>query len=199
MDRSWLPYILASDATPSYGLGLSRAMVSPTLTRQVGRLGFFGDFHVRPLDTHDGEQEVERHGTCVRLPVSMQQFQHIISHKVAFKAHAGTLELTAVTTTLKWLARQAGNLSRRITLLIDAEAPMHALRKGRSSAPCFKLEVRKAGVLTLLLDALLHLVYVPSESNPGDPPSRGRPIVAWRPGGRGEGPPHDTSHGSASV
>ena len=172
---------MASDASPSFGLGLTRARVGPRVVRQIGRLALHGDTHVRPASALGDEVEKPRLGTCIRLPVTRQQFQPLISSRARYHAHAGTLELVAANTALRWLSRSVGNLARRATLLIDARAAMFALRKGRSSAPHFNREVRRASALALTMDIAMHHVYIPSEGNPADAPSRGKGIVAWCP------------------
>ena len=63
--------------------------------------------------------------------------------------------------------------SKRTTILIDAQSVLGAVRKGRSSAPSLKRELRYIGALLLGGDLLVRCLYVPSEDNPADAPSRG--------------------------
>ena len=58
-------------------------------------------------------------------------------------------------------------------MLIDAKAILGAIAKGRTSAGTFKVQIRKISALLLASDISLFPVYVPSEHNPADGPSRG--------------------------
>ena len=75
---------------------------------------------------------------------------------------------------VRWLLRSVANQSKRITVLVDAKAVLGAAAKGRSSARALQSGIRKLAALQLGGDVLLRLVYVPSEDNPADAPSRGR-------------------------
>ena len=66
-----------------------------------------------------------------------------------------------------------GRHVRRTTVLIDAQSVLGAVRKGRSSAPSLKREIAFIGALVLSGDLVLRCLYVPSEDNPADAPSRG--------------------------
>ena len=58
-------------------------------------------------------------------------------------------------------------------MLIDAMAVQGALSKGRSSALSLRREVRRIAALTLAGGLVVSYLYVPSEFNPADDPSRG--------------------------
>ena len=55
-------------------------------------------------------------------------------------------------------------------MLIDAQFVLGAVRKGCSSAPSLKPEIRFVGGLLLAGDLLLRCLYAPSEDNPADAP-----------------------------
>ena len=58
-------------------------------------------------------------------------------------------------------------------VLIDAKAVLAAAAKGRSGAAGFKSILRSIAALSLAGGILIYPLYVPSEDNPGDAPSRG--------------------------
>ena len=58
-------------------------------------------------------------------------------------------------------------------VLVDAKAVLAAAAKGRASAPTFTHQVRKLAALAVAGDLLLKYIYIPSEDNPADAPSRG--------------------------
>ena len=61
----------------------------------------------------------------------------------------------------------------RLVVLIDAKAVLGAATKGRSSSPSLLRIMRSAASHILATNMLIRLVYVPSEDNPADAPSRG--------------------------
>ena len=115
----------------------------------------------------------DRIGRPHRLALSRGRFTTVISAKTRFGGHPGLLEAQAVRLTLEWLGRNAKNLSHRVVLLVDAKAILGAVAKGRSSARTIRRLVARISALTLALDISLYLLYVPSEWNPADAPSRG--------------------------
>ena len=60
--------------------------------------------------------------------------------------------------------------------MIDAQAVLGAVAKGRSSAPTVRRGVMRVAALLLAGDVHAYYGYVPSEENPADTPSRG----VWR-------------------
>ena len=97
----------------------------------------------------------------------------VISSRQRFDAHSGALEAHGVALGLRWLLRSVARHSKRTTILIDAQVVLGAVRKGRSSAPSLKRDLRFIGALIIGGDLLLRCLYVPSEDNPADAPSRG--------------------------
>ena len=59
-------------------------------------------------------------------------------------------------------------------MLIDAKAALCAVAESRTNAPAFHPTLCSINALLLATDALFRPVYVPSEDNPADAPSRGR-------------------------
>jgi hypothetical protein len=112
------------------------------------------------------------------MPFGKGAFKTVISAKRRFDGHSGALEAHGVALALKWLLRAPKRHSRRTVLLIDAQSVLGATAKGRSSAPTLRREVRHISALLLAGDLLYKPVYVPSEDNPADAPSRG--LCKWR-------------------
>jgi len=76
---------------------------------------------------------------------------------------------------LDWFVRKADRMRHRLNVLIDAQAVLKAVLKGRSSAPSFYTSLRRLGATLLGCSISLSVAYVPSEANPTDKPSRGLP------------------------
>ena len=87
--------------------------------------------------------------------------------------HAGALEASALILGLRWALRKKCTLSTRIVFLVDAQAVLYAATKGRSSSPTLRMPMCRLAALSLLGNMVLKFVYVPSEYNAADSPSRG--------------------------
>ncbi len=97
-----------------------------------------------------------------------------MSLKAARPEHAGVMELKGVLLTLRWLMRSSARHGKRLVMLVDAKAALCAVAKGRTNAPSFHRTLCSIDALLLATNTLLRPVYVPSEDNPADAPSRGR-------------------------
>jgi len=170
--RQWHPEIIATDASPAYGFGLSVLGCTPDFARKVGHLGYSGDGYAE-LDVTSSDYVGPKKGTPHRLGVHMDSFTAKLSLPAKYKAHSGSLEATGVSIALRWLLRRPDVRSRRVAMLVDAQAVLGALRKGRTSAPTLRFEVRRVAAMAIAADWHVHYTYVPSGCNPADAPSRG--------------------------
>jgi len=174
LTRTWAPAILASDASGDFGFGVSHASVSAAEARQIGLLSAQQDFFVElsePLEV--GRVPRVRRGRRHVLGLHPRAFRTVICKRAAFAAHSGTLEANAALLMCRWAARRPAYHRVRLAALIDAQAVLSALRKGRSSAPTLRLTLRRTAAYLLGTDVWLRPVYVPTEFNPADRPSRG--------------------------
>eukprot|EP00928_Gymnodinium_smaydae_P061722 TRINITY_DN45745_c0_g1_i1.p1 TRINITY_DN45745_c0_g1~~TRINITY_DN45745_c0_g1_i1.p1 ORF type:complete len:1002 (+),score=67.19 TRINITY_DN45745_c0_g1_i1:59-3064(+) len=171
LTRTWQTDLLASDASPAYGFGLSAANVGAQAVRNLAVHAQRSACHVRFSDDEAGE--VPRAGLQHRLSLRKSAFRTLLSVKATYKAHSGSLEAAAATLLLRWLTRSPERHRKRTAALVDATAVLHALSKGRSSAPTIRTEIARAGSIAVASDLLVRWIYVPSESNPADGPSRG--------------------------
>ena len=146
------------------------------MARKVGRIGATRDHFVRldrTLPYVDDEAERTRKGEPVHLPISKRHFKTVLSVRRQFAAHSGSLEAHGVVLGLRWLLRSPQRHSRRTPILIDALTVLGASAKGRSSAPSIHHHIREIASLILAGDLVYRPVYIPSEDNPADAPSRG--------------------------
>ena len=118
--------------------------------------------------------EVCRLGQPHRLRFSQKDFATVMSCKAKWQAHSGVLEAHAYLLSLKWIARKAASHHHKAALLLDAKVVVGAASKGRSSARALRTVLRAAAATTLAADRLPRIIYIPSESNPADGPSRGK-------------------------
>lgn len=174
LSRGWWPFLPASDASSSFGFGFCVARCSPDLSRKVAAFAGPSDHAIRlKLDPWD-EAEKNRTARIMRLPISMRQFRPLLAVRAKRDSHSGALEASAVVMGLKRLARCSKPHRARGAFLIDAQAVLGALRKGRSGSSTLRHPVCQASALMLVCNWKLHFAYLPSESNPADWPCRGK-------------------------
>ena len=104
--------------------------------------------------------------------MSKRDFRDVISAKKTRDAHPSSLEASGLLLLLKWITRSSKNFSRRIPVLVDAQAVLGAAAKGRTSAGSISLDMKRIAVVTFSSDILPSYVYIPSEDNPADASSR---------------------------
>ena len=131
-----------------------------------------GDY-VRLTPSFSDAPEVHRLGSTRRFPHAQLGFKTIISFKAKWLAHWGVLEAHGYLLGLKWLARHAAKHHHKVPFLVDAKTVIGAAAKDRSSARALRTVLRSCAAHCLACDILPSLVYIPSESNPADRPSRG--------------------------
>ncbi|CAE7302251.1 unnamed protein product [Symbiodinium sp. CCMP2456] len=174
LDRQFLDTMLACDAAPEFGFGVCAFDCGRRVTEEVGRLAERRGDYVRLLPG-PACAEVPRSGTQHRLPFEEQQFRTLISCKARKPAHSGLLECHGVLLTLKWVSRSKARFHSRPVILVDAKVALGCISKGRSSARALRRVLRSTAAVCLACDLLPRLIYIPSESNPADGPSRGHP------------------------
>jgi len=171
----WYPELAATDASAAYGFGIAVAPISPKFAASIGRHSLTKNTVVElAMDADElGIPRKPRKGTRLHLPVSRRRFRVVLSRRARFQAHSGGLELHGAQLAIERLARSVPAHGHRVVMLMDAISPMCAIVKGRSNAPTLTRGTQRVDALLLASDLRLHLFYIPSEINPGDPPSRG--------------------------
>ena len=173
-DRQYLSELLACDAAPEFGFGVSALECGRKQVEKIGRLSERRGDYVRLLVEENDEPEKTRCGKPHRLAFKKSAFKTLISSKAKWQAHSGLLECHGVLLTVKWICRSRARHHRRAVILVDAKTALGSISKGRSSARALRRTLRSTAAHCLAADLLLRLVYIPSESNPADGPSRGR-------------------------
>ena len=176
--RPWCDTVIATDASPSFGFGVSVKHCSAFLVRKCGRRCAVPGSYIMTDDTTSGAKL--RCGTPHSLGLRQLDFHTVVSRQARFKAHSGSLQAGAVTFGLRWAFRSSRYLRKRIAMLVDAQAVTGALRRGRSSAPTLRHEMQQIVALSLVSGCIMKCIYIPSEHNPADAPSRGVHSTAER-------------------
>ena len=87
-------------------------------------------------------------------------------------AHINILELQAVLQTLKWRSREASAIRTRIVHATDSQVVLSVIAKGRSSSRTLNFALTRLNALLLCASMQIALVYVRTDLNPADRPSR---------------------------
>ena len=107
MRRPWQDVLVATDASRSFGHGVSMAPLEPDIVKAIGRVGERPNQLVR-LSRDDGpsdEPERPRLGTAYTVPLAKSAFRGVVMSRARFKAHSSTLEAGGVALGLRWLLR----------------------------------------------------------------------------------------------
>ncbi len=86
------------------------------------------------------------------------------------------LEGRAIVWLAQHLARSSKNHNKRHLVLTDSMTACLALEKGRSSTPSINRICRQIAALQFMTGFEIRTRWIPSELNPGDPPSRARDL-----------------------
>jgi hypothetical protein len=86
--------------------------------------------------------------------------------------HINVLELKAVLSSFKWRVRSCKGLHVRFAHFLDSQVAMSVLAKGRSSSRQLGAVLRKINALLLASSNFPFYIFVRSEDNPADAPSR---------------------------
>ena len=175
LDTPWARELAATDASTDFGFGVARRRCSRRLVREVGRLAERrGDYIA--LVPEPGAEMPSRLGTPHLLNLRQNAFSTVLSVPARFPGHATLLETHGARMALEWISRTPAKHRSRVVLLIGSRAVLGAVSKGRSGAWLLRQQVRRVAALSLAAGIRLHCVYVPSERNPADAPSRGREV-----------------------
>jgi len=174
LDRQVYPRILACDAAPEYGFGVAEVACGRAEAEKLCRLAEKRGDYVRPSADPADPAEVPRAGTLHTLSMPQKCFRQVVGRRARWHAHSGSLEAHALLLAVRGLVRRAAAHRTRVPVLVDAKTVVCAAGKGRSSAPTIRHTIARIGAHVLAADLALRIVYVPSEANPADGPSRGR-------------------------
>ena len=173
LDRQPLQQLVATDAAPQYGFGVSVCSCSKYEAEQVCSLAERRGDYVRLTADPGDPVEAPRLGVPRRLAATMKDFKTVISSRAKWPAHSGVLEAHGYLLALKWVARRSAKHNSNVPLLVDAKVVVGAVTKGRSSARALRTILRSVAATSLAANLLPRAVYILSESNPADAPSRG--------------------------
>lgn len=156
----------------SYGFGVSYSRFPIDVVEQLLELDDRrGDFVT--MSGTDKSSVKPRIGCECHLPISMVDFKHSLSIRARRKERPEVLEQRALIMGVQWLLRSISHVGKRVVVLLDSRVAFGASRKGRSGAHSLSFLIKRLAALTLISGLLVSFLYVPTEFNPADRPSRG--------------------------
>eukprot|EP00971_Amphidinium_carterae_P339549 6477411-Amphidinium_carterae.1 len=174
------PTLYATDATEEIGavvsadLSLADAVLAWTRRTQ----------HLSPIisvmEAHDLyrlQREERRDGVWEQL-IAKQRFRLITKYRFRSSAHINVKELLAARTALRHLVSSPSLWHTRAMIAIDSQVVVHCLKKGRSSSRAINQILQTMLGDSLSTGARLVPVWVATECNPADAPTRRRRIPA---------------------
>lgn len=158
---AFFPEALACDAS-SIGLGVTSSFISQANMNTASQAAGLLDTTVIT--------DKERQATAVLASHSWRtvvaaRWQHPLRH-----INEG--EARSVSTAVRWVASRPSSFGSRLLLYSDSTAVAGALSKGRSSAPLLRPRVRSIAAYLLAFSFHLYTVWISSQLNPADFPSR---------------------------
>ncbi len=172
--RPWTTLVPFSDASEAFGYGLCFGRLrDPDVPTVANRLASW-PHHATFANTAPGSGHAKRAGKAVRLSCRDDQCRVVFGIRARSKGPAGKLEARAVSLGLQRVLRSTGQHGCRMLFGVDAQAVMHALNKGRSSAWSIRREIARSAAVCLAGDLRCKFFYIQSELNVADAPSRGK-------------------------
>lgn len=164
-----LPLCVASLTWPDAGITLatdaSKLGGAAVFAPASIRVGKHGITELRSTDLRSMAPEVS-------FFVASQPWTTVVKAKWRFGNDICCLEYAATLLGLRWATRQAKLHHTDLAVLVDNQALCFGLRKGRSSTISILLLLRRLAALQLAANLHLTALFVPTESNPADEPSR---------------------------
>jgi hypothetical protein len=174
MTRPHTDFIGATDASQDFGIGACVAEMSPERLSSVGKLCSQQGQYVT-LRGPSQEPRVRSVGTPHPVGLEAADFHTVLCVRCNnSEEHINLREARALLMYLKWVLRSGARHGRRIVVLVDSLVVVGAVCKGRSGSYGLNRILRQIFMLCFAGGLTLQVVYVPSEHNPADYPSRGR-------------------------
>ena len=115
------------------------------------------------------------------MPVDADAFHDVLFIEWKHNERAEVVELRALIAGVRWLLRKQSRLRKRQLFLLDSRVVLGASKKGRSNSPALAFLMKRLAAMLLISGTLPHFLYIPTEYNPADAPSRGYKRHRFRP------------------
>ena len=166
--------VMPTDASLT-GAGVSVAEIAPAEYRRLfSRRVRKGWWSIARLDEHEdiNPQHLGYDPDTASI-VARAEWRTVVSYKFRFEEpRIVLLEAQALLTGLRWLFSDPKFFGRRIIFFLDSQSLLGAVVKGRSSSRRLNRLCRKMAALFLVSQIKPSYIWIPSQFNPADVPSR---------------------------
>ena len=162
----------AVDAS-SLAQGVTMALISPSDSMQMQHASSLQNIAFRSPHLVDSRfLPLLEHSSTVHQFLHSSRWTTIVSSGWRWPDHINALETRAAYTAVRWCASFPSGMDSRFTILTDSRVAMFALNKGRSSSQNLYAPIRTTAAFLLAFGIRLQAIWIPSEQNPADAPSR---------------------------
>ena len=179
MTLEHLDFLGATDASDEYGLGGCTASASKSDIQRFARIAERegGD---ATLDNVVSKPRGRSLGTPFPTRKRVDDLTAIFCVKCTDSDHINLREANAVIRYLCWLLRSTHRHRKQVLLLVDSRVVVGAIGKGRSGSFPLNRLLKRVAALCFAGGLFLRVVYIPTEHNPADYPSRNERIPGRR-------------------
>ena len=174
-----LPFVAATDASSEFGIGGCVASMDCNAVSDVARFAERNGAYVTMSGVED-KPRTRSLGTPLRLAFGFERFEAIFSVRCSDEDHINLREARALLHYLKWVLRSRERHRHRVVVLIDSKVVVGGVCKGRSGSLRLNTFIRKIYCLCFAGGLRLQIIFVPTEHNPADFPSRDETIPGRR-------------------
>ena len=175
-----LPFLAATDASSEFGLGGCTASFDPQTLSSLAAFAERDGAYVTLREVIDKPRSRSL-GTPHDLGVGPGYFTTIFSIRCTDNDHINIRECKALLFYVRWLLRSKVRHRHRAVVLVDSKVVVGVFCKGRSSSPTLNMWIKRIHCFCFAGGIRLVLIFVPSEHNPSDYPSRGLRLPGRRP------------------
>ena len=165
--------VMATDASLT-GAGVCVAEIAPADYRRLfSRRIRKGWWSAARLGDEDFDPQLLDYDPDTAQIVARAEWRTVVSYKFKFEEpRIVLLEAQALLTGLRWLFSDPKYFGRRIVFFLDSQSLLGAVVKGRSSSRRLNRLCRKMAALFLITQIKPAYLWIPSQFNPADEPSR---------------------------
>ena len=174
-----LGFVGATDASSEFGIGGCTAGIGEVEVSKLARFAERAGAYVTLLVV-ESKPRSRSLGSPHNLRVGFDRFTAIFSIKATDDDHINLREARALHFYVRWVLRARNRHRHRFVVLVDSKVVVGAACKGRSGSLRLNEWLRRIFCLCFAGGLRMHVVFIPSEHNPADFPSRDAVIPGRR-------------------